>query len=44
MNKVVRMNLKVRLGDLVTVKPCPDLPYGKKVCILFYDIYINVFS
>lgn len=37
MNKVVRMNLKIRLGDLVTVRPCPDVPYGKKVHVLPID-------
>ncbi|KAM1259495.1 hypothetical protein ACFX2J_038803 [Malus domestica] len=30
MNKVVRANLRVRLGDIVSVHPCPDVKYGKK--------------
>ena len=37
MNKVVRKNLAVRLGDVVTVLPCPDVPYGKRVHILPID-------
>ncbi|KAM7502093.1 hypothetical protein LguiB_000997 [Lonicera macranthoides] len=34
MNKVVRTNLRVRLGDVVSVKQCPDLKYGLRVHIL----------
>ena len=30
MNKVVRSNLKVRLGDIVSVHACGDVPYGKR--------------
>ncbi|XP_068309348.1 cell division cycle protein 48 homolog [Pyrus communis] len=37
MNKVVRANLRVRLGDVVSVHPCPDVKYGKKVHILPID-------
>ena len=37
MNKVVRKNLRVRLGDLVTVTACADVPYGKRVHILPVD-------
>ncbi|TQD96803.1 hypothetical protein C1H46_017535 [Malus baccata] len=37
MNKVVRANLRVRLGDIVSVHPCPDVKYGKKVHILPID-------
>eukprot|EP00607_Mallomonas_marina_P000197 CAMPEP_0182427418 /NCGR_PEP_ID=MMETSP1167-20130531/17153_1 /TAXON_ID=2988 /ORGANISM="Mallomonas Sp, Strain CCMP3275" /LENGTH=763 /DNA_ID=CAMNT_0024609633 /DNA_START=206 /DNA_END=2497 /DNA_ORIENTATION=+ len=37
MNKVVRKNLRVRLGDLVTISSCDDLPYCKKVHILPMD-------
>jgi hypothetical protein len=36
-NKVVRKNLRVRLGDVVTVLAEPDVPYGKKVHILPLD-------
>ncbi|KAL0333379.1 UNVERIFIED_CONTAM: Cell division control protein 48D [Sesamum angustifolium] len=31
MNKVVRNNLRVRLGDVVSVHQCPDVKYGKRV-------------
>ena len=34
MNKVMRKNLRVHLGDIVTVKPYPDIPNGTKVHIL----------
>lgn len=37
MNKVVRRNLRVRLGDVVAVHPCPDIPNGNKVHILPID-------
>ncbi|KAL0370097.1 UNVERIFIED_CONTAM: Cell division cycle protein 48 [Sesamum angustifolium] len=37
MNKVVRSNLKVRLGDVVSVHQCPDVKYGKRVHILPFD-------
>jgi transitional endoplasmic reticulum ATPase len=37
MNKVVRTNLRVRLGDLVTINAAPDVPYGKRVHILPID-------
>ena len=37
MNKVVRRNLRVRLGDVVSVHPCPDIPNGNKVHILPID-------
>lgn len=37
MNKVVRANLKVRLGDVVSVHQCPDVKYGKRVHILPID-------
>eukprot|EP01041_Mallomonas_annulata_P001179 gene1179-2294_t len=37
MNKVVRKNLRVRLGDLVTITSCEDVPYCKKVHILPLD-------
>lgn len=29
MNEVVRTNLRVRLGDVVSVHQCPDVKYGK---------------
>ncbi|KAL8214476.1 hypothetical protein R6Q57_003925 [Mikania cordata] len=37
MNKVVRANLRVRLGDVVSVHQSPDLKYGKRVHILPVD-------
>lgn len=35
--KVVRKNLRVRLGDLITVSACGDVPYGKRVHVLPVD-------
>lgn len=37
MNKVVRNNLRVRLGDMVSVHQCPDVKYGKRVHVLPID-------
>ncbi|EOA25136.1 hypothetical protein CARUB_v10018445mg [Capsella rubella] len=37
MNKVVRSNLRVRLGDVISVHQCPDVKYGKRVHILPID-------
>eukprot|EP00388_Colpodella_angusta_P030147 GDKK01018716.1.p1 GENE.GDKK01018716.1~~GDKK01018716.1.p1 ORF type:complete len:794 (+),score=203.71 GDKK01018716.1:78-2459(+) len=37
MNKVVRKNLRVRLGDVVTITAKEDVPYCKKVHILPMD-------
>ncbi|KAJ1968517.1 AAA ATPase cdc48 [Dispira parvispora] len=37
MNKVVRQNLRVWLGDIVSVHPCPDIKYGKRVHVLPID-------
>ena len=37
MNKVVRANLRVRLGDVVSVHQCADVKYGKRVHILPID-------
>ena len=34
MNRVVRHNLRVKLGDVVTVNPCPDIKYAKRVAVL----------
>merc|ERR1711916_75182 len=36
-NKVVRKNLRVHLGDVVTVNSCPDVPYGKRIHVLPLD-------
>lgn len=37
MNKVVRNNLRVRLGDIVSVHQCTDVKYGKRVHVLPVD-------
>merc|ERR1719385_71677 len=38
MNRVVRNNLRVRLGDIVAVSACPDVKYGAKIHVLpIYD-------
>lgn len=34
MNRVVRHNLRVKLGDVVTVNPCPDIKYAKRIAVL----------
>ena len=35
MNRVVRHNLRVKHGDIVTVHPCPDIKYVSNPCINF---------
>lgn len=37
MNKVIRTNLRVRLGDIISVHPCPDVKYGKRIHVLPID-------
>lgn len=37
MNKVVRKNLRIRLGDCVTVKPAGEVPNLTKIHILPFD-------
>lgn len=37
MNKVVRSNLRVRLGDLISVHQCTDVKYGKRIHVLPID-------
>eukprot|EP00916_Digyalum_oweni_P010029 GHVL01016889.1.p1 GENE.GHVL01016889.1~~GHVL01016889.1.p1 ORF type:complete len:791 (+),score=179.11 GHVL01016889.1:39-2411(+) len=37
MNKTVRKNLRVKMGDVVSVFPCQDVPYGKRVHVLPLD-------
>lgn len=34
MNKCVRKNLRCRLGDIVVVKPAPDVPNFTKIHVL----------
>ncbi|KAG2211658.1 hypothetical protein INT47_008755 [Mucor saturninus] len=36
-NKVVRNNLRVRLGDVLTLHPCPDIKYGQRIHVLPID-------
>jgi len=44
MNKVVRTNLRVRLGDIVSVHQCPDVKYGKRIHVLPIDDTIEGLS
>lgn len=37
MNRCVRNNLRVRLGDVVSVFACPDVSYGKRIHVLPID-------
>jgi hypothetical protein len=37
MNKVVRANLRVRLGDIVSVHQCTDVKYGKRIHVLPFE-------
>jgi len=37
MNRVVRNNLRVRIGDIVSIQPCPDIKYGKTITVLPID-------
>nr|AHL28478.1 cell division cycle 48 protein [Chromera velia] len=37
MNKVVRKNLRLRLGDLASIHACGDVPYGKRIHVLPLD-------
>lgn len=34
---VVRNNLRIRLGDIVSIHPCPDIKYGKRIHVLPID-------
>ncbi|CAN6625468.1 cell division control protein 48 [Trichomonascus vanleenenianus] len=34
LNRVVRNNLRVRLGDVISVHPCPDIKYAKRISCL----------
>ncbi|KAF9207149.1 AAA ATPase cdc48 [Haplosporangium sp. Z 27] len=36
-NKVVRQNLRVRLGDVVSLHACSDIKYGKRIHVLPID-------
>ena len=37
LNKVARNNLRVKLGDLVSVHACNDIKYGKRIHVLPFD-------
>ena len=37
MNKVIRKNLRIRLGDVVAITACGDVPYGKRIHVLPLD-------
>ncbi|KAJ8283500.1 hypothetical protein COCON_G00023500 [Conger conger] len=37
MNRVTRNNLRVRLGDVISIQACPDVKYGKRVHVLPID-------
>ena len=37
----MRKNLRVRLGDVVQVLPCPDVKYGKRIHVLPIDDTID---
>ncbi|XP_045903327.1 transitional endoplasmic reticulum ATPase [Micropterus dolomieu] len=36
-NRVTRNNLRVRLGDIISIHACPDIKYGKKIHVLPID-------
>jgi transitional endoplasmic reticulum ATPase len=44
MNKVVRNNLRVRLGDIISVHQCQDIKYGKRIHVLPLDDTIEGLS
>jgi transitional endoplasmic reticulum ATPase len=44
LNKVVRQNLRVRLGDIISVHQCTDVKYGKRVHVLPIDDTIEGLS
>ncbi|KAK2724310.1 hypothetical protein QYM36_000977 [Artemia franciscana] len=37
MNRVIRNNLRVRLGDVISVQACPEVKYGKRIHVLPID-------
>ena len=32
-NRVVRHNLRVKHGDMITIHPCPDIKYVRSTCL-----------
>ncbi|KAF2546175.1 hypothetical protein F2Q70_00020412 [Brassica cretica] len=41
MNKVVRSNLRVILGDVISIHQCPHVKYGEGVHILAFDMILS---
>jgi transitional endoplasmic reticulum ATPase len=41
LNRVVRNNLRIRLGDVVSVHACTDIKYGKRIVSLFFSVCIS---
>lgn len=37
MNRVVRNNLRVRIADVVSIQPCPEVQYGQRIHVLPID-------
>lgn len=37
MNRCIRNNLRVRLGDIVSIQACPDVKYGRRIHVLPID-------
>jgi len=37
LNRVVRNNLRVRIGDVVSIQACPEVKYGKRIHVLPID-------
>lgn len=44
MNKIVRRNIRVHLGDAVRISPCKDVPYGNRIHVLPVDDTIENLS
>ncbi len=44
LNKVVRKNLRVKLGDIITVSATQNVPFGKAVHVLPFDDSIQGIS
>ena len=40
LNRVVRHNLRVKLGDMITVHPCPDIKYVGFQVLLRGDVIL----
>ena len=37
LTRVARNNLRVRIGDIVSLQPFADIPYGKRIQVLPFD-------